>query len=139
MKKRRVYYRIFLSFTLALAVFFAGMEWITVRQQETLKQEVSAKAISKSMLIPGGMPIGIYMETDGVIVLGTEKIKGMDGQNHEPSKHLLKAGDYITGMNGSEIKTKKELIKEVEQMDGKEVILKIRRDGEALNVKTEAS
>lgn len=138
MKKRRVYYRVFLSFVLAIAVFFAGMEWIALQKQENLRQEVSAKAVSKSMLIPGGMPIGIYMETDGVIVLGTEKIKDMDGQIQEPSKHLLKAGDYITGMNGMEIKTKKELIKEIEKLNKKDVILQIRRDKEEMNVKTEA-
>ena len=34
----------------------------------------------------GGMPVGIYMETDGVLVLDTEKMTGMDGKEYTPAR-----------------------------------------------------
>ena len=37
------------------------------------------------------MPIGIYLETNGVMVLGTDAIEGIDGEKHNPSEHLVKA------------------------------------------------
>ena len=33
------------------------------------------------------MPVGIYMETDGVMVLNTEKIEGVDG--HDMNLQLM--------------------------------------------------
>ena len=56
---------------------------------------------------PGGMPIGIYLETEGVMVLGTEKVTGTDGERLEPARHLVKAGDYIVECNGTKIRDKK--------------------------------
>ena len=49
------------------------------------------------------MPVGIYLETEGVMVLGTEKITGADGKMTEPARHLVKAGDYIVECNGKKI------------------------------------
>ena len=49
------------------------------------------------------------METDGVMVLGTEALEGLDGLNYEPAKHLVKAGDYIVGINEKPVANKKEI------------------------------
>lgn len=42
--------------------------------------------MNNDTVLVGGMPIGIYMETDGVMVLNTEQIAGADGKEHEPKK-----------------------------------------------------
>ncbi len=90
------------------------------------------------MVIPGGMPIGIYLETKGVMVLGTDKITGIDGMKQEPSAHKVKAGDYITAINHQEIKDKSQLISAVKMLDSDDVVLEIRRNNEKIQVKTEA-
>ncbi len=59
------------------------------------------------------MPVGIYMETDGVMVLGTQEIKGKDGIGVNPAKHLVKEGDYIVGVDSDSIYNKSELIERV--------------------------
>ncbi len=44
--------------------------------------------VSDNTVIPGGMPIGIYLETEGVMVLGTEKVTGTDGERLEPKQDI---------------------------------------------------
>ena len=99
------------------------------------QKEVSTGAVSKDTVLLGGMPVGIYMETDGVMVLNTEEIEGMDGQEYEPAGHLVKAGDYITGINDKEIHNKEELIEELKEIDDSDVVLTLRRDEEEMEVK----
>ncbi len=100
--------------------------------------EVSTAGIGEDTVLVGGMPAGIYMETDGVLVLDTQRIQGVDGQEKEPAKNLVKAGDYIVGMNGDPIFDKKDLTDILNGLEGNEVVLKLRRSGEFLEVKTEA-
>lgn len=133
MKKR--WYRRFLIMGLLLGIFVGGGASIQNLTKTQLKKEVSAKPVSNDLLIPGGMPIGIYMETDGVMVLGTELLEGADGLNYEPAKHLVKSGDYIVGINGQPIENKRELLEAVKNLDSDEVILKLRRVGEVIDVK----
>ena len=106
-------------------------------KKESWQTEAGTEAISDNTVLLGGMPVGIYMETDGVMVLNTEEIEGIDGQEYEPAGHLVKAGDYITGFNNQEIHHKKELLKALENLDDDEVVLTLRRDEEKLDVKLE--
>ncbi len=72
------------------------------------------------------------------MVLGTDKITGIDGMKQEPSAHKVKAGDYITAINHQEIKDKSQLISAVKMLDSDDVVLEIRRNNEKIQVKTEA-
>ncbi len=108
---------------------------ITVEKEHREKQQVSNSRVSNQMVIPGGMPIGIYMETDGVLILGTDWIEGMDGQKYSPAENIVKMGDYIVGFNGIQIESKKQLIEALSNLQDGEVVLKIQRDGEFFEVK----
>ena len=83
-----------------------GGYYLIDSKKQMFRQEVSASTSDETMVIPGGMPIGIYLETEGVMVLGTGEITGIDGMKHEPSAHKVKAGDYITAINHQKIKDK---------------------------------
>ncbi|WP_033167771.1 SpoIVB peptidase [Clostridium sp. KNHs205] len=91
-------------------------------------KEVTIGVIDQKEVIPCGNPIGIYIETDGVMVLGTGVINGADGLNYEPSLNKLKTGDYITKVNSTVIHNKEELIEEIQHSDGKDVKITLRRD-----------
>ena len=132
---KKCWYRRFLIMVLLFGLFVGGGFSIRNAKQMYSKEEVSAKAASGDLLIPGGMPIGIYMETDGVMVLGTEALEGFDGLNYEPAKHLVKAGDYIVGINEKPVANKKELLEEIKNLTSDEVILKVRRKEEVIEVK----
>lgn len=104
-------------------------------KREALKQEVSSDQLSENLLIPGGTPIGIYMETDGVMVLGTDEIKGPDGSENAPAEHLVKDGDYIVGVDDERVVNKKELLEVVQKLSNNTVVLHLRRNEEYIDVK----
>ena len=128
-------YRKFLIIVLLIGTIVGGSVSVWNIRHNIEKQEVSTGRLSEEMLIPGGMPIGIYLETDGVLVLGTENMEGLDGLFYEPAEYLVKEGDYIVGFNHKEVTSKRELIEEVENLDAKEVVLTIRRNEEEMDVK----
>lgn len=132
---RRWWYRrwlvVFMIFGTILGTGFS-VEQLQAKEEESL---VSQGRVEKRMLIPGGMAIGIYMETDGVLVLDTDSITCIDGNEYEPAKNIVKAGDYIVGMNGEEISDKSELIQAVSKLQASQVILKLRRNDEIIQVK----
>lgn len=135
---RRYWYRRILIMIVVFCIAVGGGYYLIDSKKQMFRQEVSASTSDETMVIPGGMPIGIYLETEGVMVLGTDGITGMDGMKHEPSAHKVKAGDYITAINHRKIKDKSELIEAVKMLDDDEVILDIQRKDEEIEVKTQA-
>ena len=73
------------------------------------------------------MPVGIYMETDGVMVLGTDQITGADGKQYQPAENLVRPGDYIVAWNDEKIENKKELFQKLSDLDEDQVALTLRR------------
>lgn len=132
LKKRTV--MIFLISILCVSVFF---QWIFYAGEENtvLQTEANAGDADNDTVLLGGMPVGIYMETDGVMVLNTEKIEAVDGNIYEPASDLVKSGDYITAVNHKEINDKKELIEAVANLDKSYVVLTVRRGEDSLDVK----
>lgn len=135
---RKRWYRRVLIMTMVLGCIFGTGLSIDKLQEESEKQQVSTGEITNELVIPGGMPIGIYMETDGVMVLGTDSIEGVDGRKYSPAENLIKEGDYIVGLNGEELNSKKELISKIAALDSEEVVLQIRREEECIDVKMTA-
>lgn len=121
-------------FSAVLLAFGAGyLGWSAADAAD--QAEVSTETISEDTVLLGGMPVGIYMETDGVMVLDTDHVKGTDGAEHEPAARLVKCGDYITGLNGNRIDNKKELMNALKDLDEDEVVLSLRREGENIDVR----
>ena len=100
-------------------------------------KQVGIQVIEDWELIPVGVPIGIYVKTDGVLVVGSGEFKGEDGGNHTPSKYILKSGDYIQKVNGVPVSEKDDFIKRIEESGGEQVVLTLDRDSETIDVKVE--
>jgi len=92
-------------------------------------KEVGIRVIEDQELVPVGAPIGIYVKTDGVLVVGTGNFQGSDGVSYSPSKHILKSGDYIRAMNGEPVEGKDEFIESVKRNGDMEIALTVERDG----------
>ncbi len=88
-------------------------------------------------VIPGGIPIGIYLETKGILIIGTGTVTGTDGLNYEPALRIVQGGDYIMAVNGQEISEKEELIELVNGCKGEEVVLDLERNGESIQVEVD--
>ncbi len=97
-------------------------------------KNISLDVIDTKELIPCGTPIGIYVETDGILVLGSGRITGEDGLNYEPISNKLKSGDYILSINGVKLSKKSEMIDEIQKCEGKDVTLVVRRNDEEIAV-----
>lgn len=102
------------------------------------QREVTTEQLEENTVLVGGMPIGIYMETDGVLVLDTQKMKGVDGKEYEPADNQVRSGDYIIGMNGTDIHNKKELTTQIQQLENQDVVLSIRRNQKKVDVRLKA-
>ena len=98
-------------------------------------KEISLDVIETIELIPCGTPIGIYVETDGILVLGGGRITGEDGLNYRPVDNKLKTGDYILAINDIEVNNKDKLISEISKCGGKEIELLVRRKNEVFTTK----
>ena len=98
-------------------------------------KNISLDVIETNELIPCGYPIGIYVETDGLLVLGSGRITGADGLNHEPISNKLKSGDYILEINNIKLTKKSELIDEIQKCEGNDVTLLVRRNEEDFTVR----
>lgn len=98
-------------------------------------KKISLDVVEKVELIPCGTPIGISVETDGILVLGNGRITGSDGLNYEPAHNKLKSGDYILAIDEKVVNYKEELINEIQKSMGKDVRLKVRRNKEIIRVK----
>ena len=92
------------------------------------------QVIEKKEVIPGGVPVGIYVETDGIFVIGTGKIETPGGQMESPAKKLIKTGDYIVSFQGERIHTKEELVEKLAGVKEEEIVLGIRRNQEELEI-----
>lgn len=98
-------------------------------------KQVGIRVIEDQELIPVGVPIGIYVKTEGVLVVGTGEFRAEGGGKVSPAEHILKSGDYIMKLNGTEVQEKDAFISEIENCSGKEQILTIRRSEECFDVK----
>ena len=61
---RKYWYRRILIMITAFTVSVGGSYYLIQFQQKKLQKEVSAGMSEGQMLIPGGMPIGIYLEME---------------------------------------------------------------------------
>lgn len=95
---------------------------------------VSVNVVPRKSVYIGGEPIGIYLETDGVLVIETGKIIGMDGKKHCPAESIVKSGDYIQTVNGKAVATKEELIDCIGKCSGTDLTLEVLRDGKEINL-----
>lgn len=98
-------------------------------------KQVGIRVIEDQQLIPVGVPIGIYVKTEGVMVIGTGEFRSVNGEKVAPAEHILKSGDYVVKLNGTEVADKDDLITRIENGNGEAAILTIRRGEEYFDVK----
>lgn len=96
---------------------------------------VQVEAIEEAYAIPCGCSAGIYMNTDGVMVIDTGKIPGADGVETEPSESILQPGDYIKSVNGETVSDKEALIEVIKESAGEDLCMDVQRKDAEIEVK----
>lgn len=95
---------------------------------------IEVQAVTERYAIPCGCPVGIYMKTDGVMVIDTVSLIDKNGNEVSPTSNVLQTGDYILAVDGRPITEKEELSAAVDQGMGQRMILTLRRKGEVIDV-----
>lgn len=98
-------------------------------------KEVAVEVVEKAQVVPCGVPVGIYVKTDGILIIGTGTVTGSDGMNYEPAENLVKSGDYVKTVDEQVIESKEDLITKINQSQGNPVILGILRGKEYIQLK----
>ena len=97
-------------------------------------KNIKVKPTEADTILVSGSTVGIYMETDGVLVIDTGEILSKNGQMQDPAKNILKPGDYIVALNEQKISCKQDLINDLETIDGKPVTVSVRRNNSTIPV-----
>lgn len=84
--------------------------------------------------VPCGLPVGIYMKSDGLMVIGTGRVTAQTGEVMDPADGILRSGDYIEAINGTPATDKKDMIRAVKEAGNMALTLSVRREGETMDV-----
>lgn len=98
-------------------------------------KEVNIQVIDNMSLIPAGIPVGIYVKTEGVLVVDVGEFNNPDGLLCSPAKNILRAGDYILSVNGNAVESKAAFMESIRRSDGMETILEVKRGEEIITQK----
>ena len=97
-------------------------------------KDIKVTPTEASSVYVSGSTVGIYMETEGVLIIDTGEILCEGGTAREPAKNIVRPGDYIVAFNEQKVSNKKELMEDLEILDGEDVILDVIRNGEKIPV-----
>ncbi len=100
-------------------------------------KKMEVEVVSRQELTPGGIPVGIYVQTDGIFVIGTGQIETESGMLESPAENIVKTGDYITSFQGQKISSKQELIDRLAKFQGEKIVLGLRRNEEVFEAAIE--
>lgn len=98
-------------------------------------KEVEVSVIEDESLVPAGIPVGIYVKTEGVLVVGVGEFTGLNGSESAPTRYILKTGDYIIKADGQEVESKAQFINMISNSMGNEMVLTIKRNDAVFEVK----
>lgn len=90
-------------------------------------KQSAVSVIQEKKVVPIGEPVGIYVQTDGVLVIDTGSFLSENGKKVSPAKNLLLPGDYICKVNQENVESKDKLMEKIGNCEGKILNLEIRR------------
>ena len=90
-------------------------------------KKVNIDVFKDVTLCPGGMPFGVKLYTDGVIVVGVTGVETEQGKKTPATDCGLRVGDIINAIDGKAVNTTDEVSSAVEQSGGKTLQLTVTR------------
>lgn len=105
------------------ATYQMNVKWLGIIPLKSVEIQV----MSEQHISAAGFPIGIFLKTKGVMVVGVGSFNDESGTVHEPAKAHLTEGDYIVSYNGIEVTGKKQFMRLLSENQGEEALLGIER------------
>ena len=96
------------------------------------------RVLDSKKIYAGGMPVGLVLNSKGVIVVGASPVTTFDGEYNAEKDGVLKIGDIILEINNTEVLTTDDvslIINKKENKD-KELFVKVLRDSKEIVLET---
>lgn len=105
-------------------------KWLGVLPLKTIK----VHTVEKQEVLVSGSPVGIYMETKGVLVIDSGEITDREGIRRTPAEHIIQSGDYICEIDGKALTGKRQLMQLVRENQGEPMELQVIRHQETIKL-----
>ena len=105
-------------------------KWLGVLPLKTIK----VHTVEKQEVLVSGSPVGIYMETKGVLVIDSGEITDREGIRRTPAEHIIQSGDYICEIDGKVLTGKRQLMQLVRETQGEPMELQVIRHQETIKL-----
>ncbi len=89
-------------------------------------------------IIPVGHTMGIKVYTEGVLIIGTAPVLTAEGEKDPAGLAGLAKGDVITHIEDKPILSAKEMQNAIRNSEGRELLIRIRRDNKTEELRAEA-
>lgn len=134
MNNRKIFFKV-LPVVLMLIICVTGIYFKVSRPLGCDEgKSVSSNMISTKKLMPVGAAVGIHIQTDGLMVLGTADISTVSGEKVSPAKNLVKSGDYIVAVNGKKVSNTAQMEQILNASGEKTVELTVLRDDQSIEI-----
>lgn len=97
-------------------------------------KRMTVSVVPPVKVIPGGQSIGVKLYTQGVLVVAVAEVTGIDGRAYNPAGQAgITVGDSIVEINGIKVRDAEHVIGILENGQGEEIPLVIKRGKQTLN------
>ena len=94
-------------------------------------KSLEVQKIKDLELYPGGNPVGVRVNSEGVLIVGYSDIEVNNKKEESPGKACgLEIGDIILKVNGEEMESSMDLLKTIRECEKEEIKVDILRNGE---------
>lgn len=105
-------------------------KWLGVLPLKTIK----VHTVEKQEVLVSESPVGIYMETKGVLVIDSGEITDREGIRRTPAERIIQSGDYICEIDGKVLTGKRQLMQLVRENQGEPMELQVIRHQETIKL-----
>ncbi len=102
-------------------------------------KEVTVTVVDERTVVVGGLPFGVKLYTDGVLVVSLSEVDTKNGTASPARKAGIRVGDSILSVNGTEVYTNEHVAELVKNSGGKPMEFRIKRDGVESTVRFQAA
>lgn len=95
-------------------------------------KNITFHVVEQQSVMPCGEVVGLYVQCDGILVLGTGTVEDASGKSREPARDVVRSGDYIEAIDGHEMTSISQIVEYMDQIDTGSVKLRIRRNGKEI-------
>ncbi len=120
---RKIKFFIFITLIMGLLFFFS-----------LPLSPATVASTGRMMLVPCGNPVGVKIETDGVLVIGISEFETAETTENPSADANIKQGDIIQSVNGTSIKTMEELRQAVQASKGQPMTVCILRGNKEITL-----